>query len=1010
MIKQVTVFVFSLMLLLGNLNIYGQHGLSFDGVNDYVLTNQPAITGSAARTVEAWINVASTVGTTQQIIVEMGNTTPNGSRFTFNIINGNNLRIEIAGNGFNTISDVTDGMWHHVAVTYNPANTAGTKAKLYVDGVMQAQNDFTVALNVATPNIKIGVRGDGVNFFNGKMDEVRIWNVERTAAQILADKNKQYCNIPAGLIAYYTFDEGIAGGNNAGLTTVANLANGAFSGTLTNFALTGTMSNFVTGATLTASGAATSTINPFSCGAYTSPANHVYSTTGTYNDTILSSSGCDSIITINLTIGAAPVTNLNASAITSSGATITWTAPSGSAGYEYVIDQNSGAPPGSGTAHASTSYNATGLNSSSNYFAHVRSTCGGNWSSWSTVSFSTLCNAPAVVSKKDSFNCGPGTVTLEATASNGASLKWYNAAAGGTNIGTGNSFVTPSLTTTTNFYAEAVRLSPLGQIGRNDYTGIAQVAPNNTGQGIRFNALANINLDSVSVWVVDDAGSIIVQLQNAANAVLRTDTFTFSGTGATATSRVKIYLPVDYSIPTGNDYKILALNGTTVSLSREQNINPTFSNYSIANVVTMVSSWVNGATNAANYYYFYNFYVSSGCVSPRQAVVAAIRPIPTVNLGNDTTLCPGISLTLNAGNAGGTYLWSPGGQTTQTITTNAVGQYIANVTVNACSKKDTIVITPGVAPVNNLSDTTNLCEGDETTLNAGNTGSTFVWMPGGATTQTISVNSGGTNSVEIKSVHNCKLTSSSYVKMRPLPVDNLGNDTAICESATIVLDAGNAGYSYDWNTGATSQTINASDSGTYIVTVTTPYACESTDSTHIAFLSEPRTEGFNFIPKFFEELGRVDFSPLNPTNVTSYEWDFGDGSPLVTAMSPTHVFAASGEYNVTLKVYNACTDFSSNLQINVDLPTGTATINKDNFSLNIYPNPAKSELNIGNDNPDIQMEHVMIFNTVGAMVYNQIADSKKNHQLSVDSFSPGIYFVRVLTSKGFINKQIHIVK
>ncbi|KAA5533176.1 T9SS type A sorting domain-containing protein [Taibaiella lutea] len=500
------------------------------------------------------------------------------------------------------------------------------------------------------------------------------------------------------------------------------------------------------------------------------------------------------------------------------------------------------------------------LTAFTSYDYYVRAICSvGDTSAWSPVTnFTTLCNAPSVVSKKDSFNCGTGPVILEATTTSGASIKWYPAATGGTALATGNSYTTPSISVTTTYY-------------------------------------------------------------------------------------------------------ISAISGTCES-------------------------------------------------TPRQAVVATIRPIPTVNLGPDTTLCPGVSLTLNAGNAGGSYLWSPGGQTTQTISTNAVGQYIVNVTVNGCSKRDTILIIPGIAPVNNLPDTTNLCAGDETTLNAANTGSTFVWTPGGATTQTLNVDTGGTRSVVITSTNHCKLTSSTYVKMRPLPVDNLGNDTTICESVVLVLDAGNPGYSYLWNTGATTQAISTADSGSYVVVVTTPYACKHTDSTHIAFLPSPRTEGFSFIPRFYDEMGKVEFYPLNPTNVNSFEWDFGDGSPLVTAMNPVHVFAASGHYNVTLKVYNDCTDFSLSQVINVDLPTGTATINKNNFNLNIYPNPAKSVLNISNKDADYEMQDVMLFNAVGAMVYHQKADSKAMHQLSVESLSSGVYFVRVLTNKGFVNQQVQVVK
>jgi hypothetical protein len=402
--------------------------------------------------------------------------------------------------------------------------------------------------------------------------------------------------------------------------------------------------------------------------------------------------------------------------------------------------------------------------------------------------------------------------------------------------------------------------------------------------------------------------------------------------------------------------------------------------------------------------------VSGTCESsPRQIVTATIRPIPTVNLGNDTTICPGIAYTFNAGNPGGTYLWSTG-ETTQTVTKNAVGTYAVKVTVNTCSKTDTILITPAVAPVNNLSITTNLCSGDTATLNAGNTGSTYVWTPGGATTQSITATTGGTYSVNVKSIDGCKLTSSTSLVIRPLPVDNLHSDTSICESAAIILDAGNTGYAYLWNTGATTQTINVTDSGNYSVTVTTPYSCFNTDEQHVAFLPSPRTEGFSFVPMFFDELGKVSFTPLNPTNVSIYEWDFGDNTPHVTQMNPTHTYAVSGDYNVTLKVYNDCTDFSLTQLIHVDLTTGIAMVNKKDVNINIYPNPAKTMLTISNKSVDYKMQDIMIFNTLGALVYHQKADGGYQHQLSVNGFANGLYYIRILTDKGFVMQQFQVLQ
>jgi hypothetical protein len=499
------------------------------------------------------------------------------------------------------------------------------------------------------------------------------------------------------------------------------------------------------------------------------------------------------------------------------------------------------------------------LTIATSYDYYVRAVCGSNdTSAWSVVTnFTTACNAPSIVSKKDSFKCGPGVVNLEATTTTGGSIKWYANLTGGAALATGNTFATPSIAATTTYY-------------------------------------------------------------------------------------------------------IAAAQGTCES-------------------------------------------------SPRQAVVASIRTIPTVNIGNDTTICPGVSYTLNATTTGATYTWNTGA-TTPSITVNAAGTYGVTIFVNGCGASDNRIITPGVVPVNNLAAVTNLCSGDVATLNAGNTGSTFLWTPGSATTQTINVSAGGNRSVVIKTVDGCKITSTTNVIIRPLPVAALGNDTSICEGSNIILNAGNAGYSYLWNTGAITQTINISDSGTYTVTVTTPYNCVNTEDRHIAFLPSPRIEGFNFIPLFYQELGKVKFSPLNPTDVNTYDWDFGDGSIHSTQMNPVHVYMGSGQYIVTLKVFNGCSNYSISLPINVNLTTGIVTLSKDQAEVVIYPNPASSVITIDNKSADVNMENVMVFNTLGAMVYQHKANSGKQHQLKVDQFASGIYSVRILTDKGFIIRKFEIIK
>ena len=82
---------------------------------------------------------------------------------------------------------------------------------------------------------------------------------------------------------------------------------------------------------------------------------------------------------------------------------------------------------------------------------------------------------------------------------------------------------------------------------------------------------------------------------------------------------------------------------------------------------------------------------SYGCVGA-DTIDVTLRKNPVVNLGNDTSVCNGVVLTLDAGNDGISYFWNTGENTSE-ISINTPGSYIAFVTNNeACTKIDTIVV------------------------------------------------------------------------------------------------------------------------------------------------------------------------------------------------------------------------------------------------------------------------------------------------------------------------------
>jgi len=221
-------------------------GLSFDGINDYLISAQKGPSGTSDRTVECWIKTNNSIST-QQVLIDWGAMSPNGSRFTLNLIGNGRLRIEVGGNGITGTTQIANGMWHHVAVTYE--HLATTKVKLYIDGVQELAGNFTVSVNTDTTNaIQLGRRNDGVNYYQGEMDEVRIWNVTRTATQILADMNIEFCSPQNGLVTYYQLNDGIPNGANSSVTKATESVT-SNSGNLTNFTLSGTSSNWVNGAT-----------------------------------------------------------------------------------------------------------------------------------------------------------------------------------------------------------------------------------------------------------------------------------------------------------------------------------------------------------------------------------------------------------------------------------------------------------------------------------------------------------------------------------------------------------------------------------------------------------------------------------------------------------------------------------------------------------------------------------------------------------------------------------------
>jgi hypothetical protein len=226
------------------------NALSFDGADDYVRATG-TLPATSQLTLEAWVNPASLSSPTGY------NAILNGDDYIGGIVHWqllNDGRVELAvGNGGTVTSTFTVPLnaWSHLAVVYSA--TAGT-AKFYLNGVLQNTASTTLGAGVGAQAYCVGAwlrNSTPTRFFEGSLNELRVWNVARTDAQLAATYG-QALTAQRGLVVGYAFDQGAAGAANPGLTTLTDNSGTTRNGTLTNFALSGATSNWVDGNTFTA--------------------------------------------------------------------------------------------------------------------------------------------------------------------------------------------------------------------------------------------------------------------------------------------------------------------------------------------------------------------------------------------------------------------------------------------------------------------------------------------------------------------------------------------------------------------------------------------------------------------------------------------------------------------------------------------------------------------------------------------------------------------------------------
>lgn len=283
---------------------------------------------------------------------------------------------------------------------------------------------------------------------------------------------------------------------------------------------------------------------------------------------------------------------------------------------------------------------------------------------------------------------------------------------------------------------------------------------------------------------------------------------------------------------------------------------------------------------------------------------------PQPNLGPDEVLCAGGQVTLCAQTGFASYSWNGGG-TNACTTVTSPGIYTCTVTDGfGCQGTDDIEVLASTIAVN-LGPDVDICQGSFTTLDAGPGFLSYLWTPGGATTQTINVTTAGTYTVAVTDADACTATDDIIVNVLN-PTPTLLPNYYLCPPGnSVVLDAGPGFASYLWSTGATSQTITVSATGTYSVTVSNTLGCTGSATT---------TVGTGIVPILLSPASYsvcagqpLTLGGIPQTSNTSVQWYDPNGIPLTplganTVTDPTPI---AGTYTYVGTHSTGCTSTNS---------------------------------------------------------------------------------------------------
>ncbi|MBL7944444.1 MAG: gliding motility-associated C-terminal domain-containing protein [Flavobacteriales bacterium] len=289
-----------------------------------------------------------------------------------------------------------------------------------------------------------------------------------------------------------------------------------------------------------------------------------------------------------------------------------------------------------------------------------------------------------------------------------------------------------------------------------------------------------------------------------------------------------------------------------------------------------------------------------GC-SASDEVLVEILDAPSIDLGNDTTLCEGATLTINVDQPNTSFIWDDGSTLPERVITTA-GIYWVDASRNTCTLRDSIVVDFFSPSSFDLGNDRTICSGTSTEIGAPVGGASYSWS-NGATSPTIVVNSGGVYTANI-SVAGCTAQDVITVEVIDVTAPELGANRQACAGEVVTLSV--PGSNVTWSTGEVGNTIAVTTTGFYTVT-TDSLGCSATDQVFV-----------NFTPLTTEVLlsgdpsicpGSVAVLQVEALPGATYQWSTGARGTTISVFEP-------GWY--TVQATGACIDASDSIRVEAE--------------------------------------------------------------------------------------------